>query len=250
MNSFYLRIGALCLALLPYSAYCQNIKSDTLFLSNSIDRVKAIYLKATSGEGPLFNGVQHKSIVLHNYDEGHPYFLSDDWIDGSIEYDGGLHDNISMQYDLTTDKIVIDHPISHFKMELISEKVTSFKLLDHTFIRLSPGTDSTKISIRPGFYELLYDGKVKVYAKQKKLRREVFESNVIKSIFDQKSQYYIWMDNVYYPVKGKGSVLNTFYKKKSALKKHLSKNKINFKKDTGLAIAKSAEFYDALEIQP
>jgi hypothetical protein len=238
----------LCAELLPHSVRCQDAKTDTTFLTNAITHTKAIYRDETAGEGPLFNGVQYKELALHNNDEGHPYFESDDWIEGSVNYDGGQYDNVLIQYDLITDKVVIDHPLSHFKMELIGEKVNAFILNSHKMIRLTP--DSTNTTIKPGFYELLYDGKLKVYAKHRKIKQEQYDSDQIKFLFDQKTQYYILKDNIYYPVKSKSSVLKVFRNKKVMLRKYLSKNKINFRKNTGLAIAKSAEFYEESEKQP
>jgi hypothetical protein len=239
---------ALGLGLLSHSVYCQNAKSDTSFLTSAINNAKSFYTKETAGEGPLFNGVQYKGLVLHNYDDGHPYFLSDDWIEGSIVYDGGQYDSILVQYDLISDKVVIDHPLSHFRMELIDEKVSSFVLDNHQLVRLS--VDSTKASIQPGYYELLYNGKLKVYAKHRKIKQEQYESDQIKSLFTQKIQYYILKDNIYHPVKSKSSVLKVFHNKKVMVRKYLSKNKISFRKDTGLAIAKSTEFYEESEKQP
>jgi hypothetical protein len=249
MKSFsFLMTVVLCLELLSHSVYSQDVKSDTSFLASAVSNAKTYYIQRIGGESPLFNGVQYKELNIHNYDEGHPYFLSDDWIDGSINYDGGLYENIPMQYDLINDKIIIDHPISHFKLELISEKVNSFLLDGHRVVKLY--ADSTKTSIKSGFYESLYDGKIKAYVKHKKEKREVFESNVIKSFFDVKDQYYIWMNDIYYPVKSKSSILKIFNNKKTLLRKYLNKNKINFKNNRGLAIAKSAEFYEQSEKQP
>jgi hypothetical protein len=246
MKSLFYFLKGLLIAALPCFAYGQSAP-DTLFLANSIKAAKAIYDKQTAGEGPLFNGVQYKEWIQHNSDEGHPYFFSDDWVDGPISYDGAQFENVPMMYDLVRDQVIIDQPLSHFKMQLITGKVTSFTLGDHHFVHVF--TDSTVALIKPGFYELLYDGKVKVYAKYKKRWSERFESNIIRQVFDQKIEYFIFKDNNYYSVKNKHSVLQVFSNKKVMLRKYLNKNKISFR-EPAIAIAQAARFYEESDQQP
>jgi hypothetical protein len=249
MNSrAFVKTGILCFGILPYIAFCQGLKQDTSFLANAINQAKALHSKATSGEGALFNGVEYKALNLHSYDDGQPYFLSDDWIDGSISYDGAVYHDIPIQYDLFNDKVIIDHPISHFSLELISEKIKSFELQGHTIVRLTP--DSTKSSIKPGFYELLYNGKIKAYAKHKKDKQERLDAGQIKFAFNEKTHYYIYKDNIYHQVRSKSSVLKVFYARKTMLRKYIKKNRIDFRKNTASAIAQSAKFYEESENQP
>jgi hypothetical protein len=240
-------LKGLLLAVLPCFVYGQST-NDTIFLANSVKAAKAVYEKQTAGEGPLFNGVQYKEWAQHNSDDGQPYYLSDDWIDGSIYYDGAQFENVPMMYDLVRDQMIIDQPLSHFKMQLIKGKVMSFTLNDHQFVHLF--TDSTVTLIKPGFYELLYNGKVKVYAKYKKRWSERFESNIVRQVYDEKIEYFIFKDNAYYSVKGKHSVLKVFSNKKVMLRKYLNKNKVNFTREPALAIAQAAKFYEESDQQP
>jgi hypothetical protein len=246
--SSFVRIFILIFGILPAVAFCQDLKQDTSFLANAIDHANEIHTKATMGEGALFNGVEYKALNLHNYDDGQPYFLSDDWIDGTITYDGATYYEIPMQLDLITDRVIIDHPISHFRLELISEKVKSFELQGHKMVMLSP--DSTKSSIKPGFYELLYNGKIKAYSKHKKEKQDRLDGGQIKFEFHERTQYYILKDNVYHQVRSKASVLKVFYERKVMLRKYLKKNRVDFIHNPASAIAQSAKFYEESQNQP
>lgn len=247
MKSFFHFLKGLLFVVMPSLVYGQSAK-DTLFLTSSVKAAKSIYEKQMAGEGALFNGVQYKALILHSYDEGHPFFLSDDWITGTIRYDGISFDSVDLQYDLVNQKVVLDHPTSHFRLELIKEKITTFSLLNHKVVRLV--VDESMQHIKSGYYELLYDGNVKVYAAHKKNRLEKYENDQVKQVFDQKTQYYIFKDNFYYPVKTKGSVVKIFNNKKVMLRKYLNKNKIKFRRNPASAITKAARYYEESDMQP
>ena len=235
--------------LLPIRVLGQTATTDTTFLNHAITKATEIYEQAIGGQAHLFNGTAYKEIIRHNSDEGHPYFLSDDWLEGSVQYDRGTYHNISMQYDLVKDKLVIEHPYSHSKLELITEKLDGFNISGHHFINIH-GDSSNQASLRPGVYELLYDGHVKVYANYRKEIQQVLELQQIRFIFDEKTQFYIYKQGNYYPVKNKSSVLKVFADRKSVIRKQLKKNKISFNKNQNQAIVESARFYDESEIQP
>ena len=145
------------------------------------------------------------------------------------------------------DKIIVDHAYSHFSIQLIDEKVKSFTLGNHAFVWLQRGDSLQGQTIRPGYYEVLYDGSVKVYAKRKKDINSVVETPLVKQEFVDRSQFFVYKDGNYFSVKSKSSILKVFDDKKSALRKYISKNKLNFREDRDFALAAAARFYDESE---
>lgn len=224
-------------------ACCQSTTPDTLFVSKAALHAREIYTAGIGTGAHLFNGIQFKELNLHSYDRGYPYFLSDDWVDGSIFYDGQSYHDVAILYDVTRDKIIIDHAFSHFSIELINEKVKSFSISSHTFIRLVKDTlrDSP---IRTGYYDLLYNGNVKVYAKRRKEIREIIESRTLIRSFDEIDQFMIYKNGHYHSVKGRVSVLKVFSDRKASVRKFLNKSKMNFRANREQALAESARFYD------
>lgn len=232
------------MCLLPLASIAQNsIQSDTAILYHQIAKAKDIYTKQIGVESHLLNGVAYKDLKLHDDDEGHPFFTSNDWIVGTINYNGDSYINVSIQYELLRDKVIIEHPYSFFKLELIPEKINSFTISGHTFVRLLADTNKNP-QIKAGLFELLYDGNVKVYAKRTKNRQKIIDTRTNKNIFGEKNQYYIYKNGVYYSVKSKGSVLKVFNDRKAVIKKDLAKNKIRFGENRELALSKSAKLYD------
>jgi hypothetical protein len=233
--------------LLGARGYGQIAASDSAFLARAQQNAMKIYVAAIGDQANLYNGVQYLDYVTSADTEGHPYFKSDDFADGSVYYDSGLYSNIPMMYDLIKDKLVLDQPFSHFKMELISEKVKSFDLSGHHFERLARAKNDSSIST--GFYDLLYNGNVKVYAKRHKERKETALSTGIKVEYLDKDQLFIYKDGQYFHVKSKPSVLAVFRDKKKILRKEINanKNRINFNTDRDGAIAMLAKLYDETE---
>jgi len=147
---------------------------------------------------------------------------------------------------LIQDRIIIENPYYYTKIDLIQEKVKSFSLAGHDFVKLS--RDSSSVSqLATGFYEVLYNGHVKVYAKRSKEIVAKIENGIEKKTFKEKNRYFIYKNNVYFPVSNKSSVLKVFADRKTMLRTKLADRKIVFNRDRSLSIAQIARLYDESE---
>ena len=228
------------LLLSPLACYCQATKVDTSFLAQSKTKSIALYAATILDQSRLFNGSDY--IVYIPKDEEHPYYGSDDWTTGSIVYWDELYENVPLLFDLSIDQVIVEHDRGS-PVRLIPEKVQRFTILGHTFVRLLRD-DKNKLS--DGFYDQLYNGKSKVYAKYSKSYRETLQApNVIPS-FDESVRYYVVKDGNFHVVKTKGSVLQVLSDRKSELKNFLRKNRIRYNDDREKAIVRLTEFYDTL----
>ena len=228
------------LLLSPLACYCQVAKIDTSFLAQSKTKSIALYAATILDQSRLFNGSDY--IVYIPRDEEHPYYGSDDWTTGSVVYWEELYENVSLLFDLSIDQVIVEHDRGS-PVRLIPEKVQRFTILGHTFVRLLKD-DKNKLS--DGFYDQLYNGKSKVYARFSKAYRETLQApNVIPS-FDESVRYYIVKDGNFHVVKTKGSVLQVLSDRKSELKNFLRKNRIRYNDDREKAIVRLTEFYDTL----
>src|SRR5882672_6840210 len=129
----------------------QSVPEDGRFVSAAAKNVGDIYLHALAVESHLYNGILYKEYNPHSNDEGNPFFLSDDWTDGSVYYDGERYDNVPLLYDLVKERLVVEHAYGGVKLELISEKINNFSMAGHTFVRLV--SDTSTSSLRTGFYD-------------------------------------------------------------------------------------------------
>jgi len=236
-----LAILYLFLILVPARVFSQS-KADTAFVAASIANAKKVYQEFIQGNAHLYNGTEHRTYQSVN--EEHPYFISDDWVVGSIVYDNELNENVPVMYDIWNDKVVIDHFSSRNKIELVSKKISEFSLHGHIFVALKP--DSAK-EIQEGFYDQLYSGKIKVYARRTKQYEERIEANVLIPSFAEKNKYFFLKDGKYLPVNSKAAALDALNDKRKILKQHLSKSRIRYKKEKEKWLVTLAGYYDTLK---
>jgi len=230
-------VGLLCCAI---QCVGQQLPADTIFLTSAKTNQVKLYTDYIVGQTRLNNGSEHRDYLARN--DEHPYFGVDDWQYGSIVYDEESYENVPMFYDLSRDKVITEHSINGSKLELISEKIARFSLAGHTFQRLK--RDPSRM-ISEGFYDVLYDGKTKVFVRREKALQQKVESNDIIFNFQQKNRVYVLKDSVYHPVRKKSSLLDVFGDKKQEVRAFLNKRGTKYKADRENAIARVAEFYDA-----
>ena len=236
----YLYFGILVLVHLQTRSYSQGSSIDTAFLARSKANIVSIYAASIQQQSRLYNGTDY--VLYQSRDEEHPFFGIDDWVFGSITYWGELYENVPVMYDLSADQVITEHNRGN-PIKLIPEKVDGFIIADHTFQRLR-NNGANKIA--EGFYERLYDGTSKVYAKHQKVYREDITAREVVPRFEESSRYFILKNGALIPVKTKGSILDAFEDQKQNVKGFIKKNRIRIKDRRAQAIVRVAEYYDTL----
>jgi len=227
------------------TCYGQKLNTDSLVRLNAIQVAKLNYQNMTAGSSRLNNGVDYFDALHDKKQIGHPYFISDDWEEGFVFYDGQLYEHILLRYNLLEDNIHIDHSQTHSTIKLIVEKIKYFGINNHTFVWIA--SDPEKI-IKEGFYDILYDkDKLKVIARRYKTTLDITEGKVMEVKFVDKTKLFLFKDGKYYAITNKNSALNAFGESKSQIKKFLSQSKINFQSEPETALTAIAEYYDALK---
>ncbi|GEO07447.1 hypothetical protein AAE02nite_51110 [Adhaeribacter aerolatus] len=215
---------------------------DSTQLSPSLQYALTLYQEAIGDEAHLYNGTQYI-----NYDKrylvGHQFYRTDELTDGKILYDGTWYTGVPMWYDIVLDKIVLEHPTTEFMFSLIDEKVKTFTLQDHQFIRLEKDS-LAETALKAGFYDLLHDGNIQFLAKRTKNIQEQATPSGMEGWFDLATKYYIRKENKYYPVKDKRSVLKVLPDKKKELQRYAREQHLEFRKNREKAILQLIQFYD------
>jgi hypothetical protein len=227
----------------PIISFAQSSQQDTTFLFSSVIQAKKMYAQTIQGQARLYNGSDY--LEYRQTGEEHPYYLENDWVLSTVQYSGEYFENVPIYYDLTTDKIITEHYYSSNKMQLVSELVSSFTFHDRLFVRLITN-ESKGISLKTGFYEVLYSGQLMLYAKHMKsyYQRIQFEELVVS--FVEKNRYYIYKNNVFYEVSSKSTALHVLSDKGQELKHYLKKNHIKFKSDPETALVAMMKYYDTI----
>jgi hypothetical protein len=143
------------------------------------------------------------------------------------------------------DEVVINRLGQNFKISLVKDKLKSFRLRSHEFIRVS--VDSVNDNqLATGFYDRLYNGKTIVLAKRKTRLQETYVYSQISYEYIRQDTYYMIVAGQIVQVDSKSSVLKLFNLKRPEIKAFIRKNKLNFKSDFEKTLVEVSAYYDQL----
>ena len=239
------RILALIVLLeFPFAVAYPQAEADSAFVSTATENTVRLYNKALRAQSRLNNGRKYRASE-HSLEQ-HPYYLSEDWVTGSVFYDGKYFTDVNLMYDLQQRVLVTEHYPSGNAIELVDEKLKSFTLQGHYFEKIH--IDSAASSLpRTDFYDVLYSGEIKVVAHRQKLQRKEIQSRIVEIFYDERYRYFIFTNGIFFPVKSKGSVLKLMSDKKQEMKRFFRQNKASFLQDRELMLKRMAEHYDTLK---
>lgn len=224
----------------------KSFSQDLRFDSSSLPAVKdlaADYNKTFVEQLHLYNGIQYRE--YHKpFDEGQPYFVQNSFSRGTVSYDGGFYENVSILYNLVTDQVIILGRNNIAEIQLLKDKVSAFSLQSHTFINMHPDT-LLSTGMPEGFYDLLTTGKTSLLAKRTKNIQSFVQRTIILKVFE-KDHYYVKKNNSYVPIRSKKALLAQVSDKKKEIQQYLKDNKIRYRKDPENAMTKVIDYYNQL----
>lgn len=225
-----------------YTALAQTNSSDTAFFKNILDSTIAFYTKSLGQNSLLFNGREYTGSYSRTI--GHPFYASDRPQKGSILYDRIAYPHSAIMYDLTTDEIFIK-TVDNISLKLINEKIERFSLGEQMFVRMTATPDKNGI-VSDGFYEVLYDGAITVFAKRKKQLEPTFNLEDPYR-FVQYNSYFIKMNDTFHEVKSEKSLLLLFPGYQKDIRKYMRTTRVRFKKDPETFVVRAAEHYSQIK---
>lgn len=236
-----LTFSFLLIFFLAHLVKAQNV-ADTTIISQQRKNAIQLYYNSLDLQAGLYNGSEYV-IYVHLLKDGHPYLDTASLTEGSVFYDGMLYKNVPMLYDIVNDELVIQHYNKVFHIQLIRSKVAEFNILGRPFIHL--GLDSTqKGNVRNGFYELLYDSDIKLYAKRIKTIQEYIPDLKVERRVFSNNRYFIYKDGMFHEVFNQSSVLKVLDDKRNIVKQALKKHRIKFRKQRETAMKIMLQQYE------
>ena len=242
-----LGLPAVCsFAVLLYSLQVsgQSKQEDSILFQTALSRTLAVYYDQLGDQSRLYNGS-----LFQGYDyvfrEGSPYFLGSQATRvGSVEYDSVLFINVSLLYeDLRQKLVAVDQG---FRLQLINERVNSFTLGGHYFVRVFP-IPQYKGLPEKGFYELLYSGPTAVLKWTKKDMQETLSATE-GSIWhvNESHSYFIHTGASWIYIKSRKDLLNILDNRRKEIQRFMKKNKLNYRKDRDNTLTQVAGYYDQI----
>ena len=221
--------------------FAQADQIDSSYYQAAVNNAIALYQQSEKDQSRLMNGREYKPYTFP-FVRSFPYFLSKDFSEGSISYDGGFYDHVQLLYDEIAELVILNRGVA---IELANERIKEFTILGHKFVPLIK--DSMNKRPGSGFYESLYQGKIEVYKKEKKSIVDILSSTEgYQAEAVSKTSYFLKKENTFYPVKKKRDMLRVLGNKKSEIQQYIKQNRLDFKHDKDNTLAKIGAYYDQL----
>ena len=230
-------LNILCLSVI----HAQTLKPDSASRT-PIEKAESFFNTYIKQQTRLFNGPSFKNYGSNVI--GSANFENDStFISGNVIYEGMLFTDVPLMYNIYEDKVISLRNKSTM-FSLVSPKVSDFYLKNHHFTYINV-LDTTKSVIKPGFFDVLYEGQLKILAKRSKKLDLSLNSKEVVYYFTPKTTYYVENGDKYSVITSESSFMNLFKDKKNEFKKHLKDNKINFKKKPEEAMILLAKYYES-----
>jgi hypothetical protein len=141
--------------------------------------------------------------------------------------------------------LIINRLGQNFRISLVADKLSSFTIHNHEFIRISRDS-AAGIELPTGYYDKMYAGKTTVLVKRQRRLQEVLYYGTTTSEYKDENIYYIITAGQIVQVSSKSAVLDLFKSKKTEIKSFIRKNKLNFKSDFEKTLVAVSAYYDQL----
>ncbi|WP_420148922.1 hypothetical protein [Spirosoma sp.] len=235
-------IAALLVLCFSNCVFGQATGPDSSFVQTAKQRAIGYYEQTVRRQSHVYEGNQY---IIHDPRiKVHPYYVVDSLLVGTVAYNHVQYQDVKMQYDIVRDELVVQPPDGGYRLRLHTDKITAFSLGPHRFARF---VGDSVAGIRTGFYEIIYDGNVKVLAKRQKTVQEDISGGTYKGEYLVKDRFVIQKEGAFHEVKSKGSVLDLFPDQAKELRKYMRKNRLKFNDaQREQTIARLAQRYDEL----
>jgi hypothetical protein len=127
-------------------------------------------------------------------------------------------------------------------LQLVKERISQFSTKGRKFVLLHPA------GMSPDFYELLYEGNIKMYAHRQKKMMEGIDGMTVVREFEEQTWYYAMIKNELHAVRSKNDFLKLFPNQIQQMKAYIGEKKLRFKKSFEKDLLVLSVFCDRLEL--
>ena len=187
---------------------------------------------------PINNGALHTNPYRISNNK-HRYFTDEEYTKGDVLYDSQWYYNVPLKYDLYKDVLIYKiQKESSLGIDLISQRVSTFRIYDKNFIFLEiPFSRNEKL--KSGFFQEVYKNEnFAFYAKNIRYRREIIKNQNLYTEFEDDNAYFLKNENGYYEIQSKKDLTKLYPRFKRQINEYYSSHNSIFKKN-------ATAFYEA-----
>lgn len=224
------------------SANAQESQTSSFFTSKPNSPLVNHFNQVIDLKTRLYNG-KHYEFDSPTIEGNAFYGDSIQFAQGVVNYDGFRFENVPLLYDISRDLVITKTSDLFTAFVLYTNKINDFYIGAHHFVKLEASAD--KNVPKPGFYELAYDGKVKVLVKRTSSIQQKL-GNVVQKYFLRKTAYYLIKDGKYHEISSQSSFMSLFNAEKSLFRKKLKENDLRFSQNPEESIILLVDYYQTL----
>jgi len=213
---------------------------EKMFAGIPSDNVIHTYVTKANMYSALFSG---KTVTPYDRQFiNHPYFESNTYISGTLDYNGVMYKDVLMRFDLFRNELTVISPERPYDIVLDQAKF-NYAIVNGTTIVLSVSGKESKQQ----FLVLLHNGMYPVVRKYAVGTEQNREGRTAVYSFRMQRQYAIYINGVPRAVKNKNSVLKLFPDKRKELNEFAKQHKLNFKNQIEQSIVDLVTHYENLK---
>jgi len=193
----------------------------------------------TGIESPFVVGVYYNPVT--NSESNHPYFKENKWTKGTLIYQGKFYTVENLKYDIEIDKLIYllyDKDNSMNCVALDENFICGFSVLKSTFKYFNGLKNDTGRKLKPGYYEVVYDGKLKFL-----VRSEKSES---MNNYSSTTSLFLLKDGNMFGISTMSKLIFQLKDKEKMVKEFVNENSLKLNKSDYTSAALILKFYENL----
>lgn len=205
---------------MAFSVVAQPLTMETASRENGELEAVRLFEDSQAGTHHLYTGAAYLPYAAIGKE--HPYFLENKLYIGRVKCDGVWYTGVPLRFDLERSVLAVPYYFGGTPIQLVNEFVDAFEIDGHLFTHFRQVNDPAgPVS---GFYEVLADGKVSLFAEHRKVLVETVIDLEIKRQFNILTRYFILKDGVQMTVTNRRSLMKVLQDRRPQLRAFLRQN--------------------------
>ena len=224
------------LIILVFSA--SSIFAQNVVQQHTIDGYALEYLQVSGEQSALYYGKQQDRVP---FAVNHPYLQNSQYTKARLSYNNVIYPEVMLRLDLSKDELIIFSP-GNRNIVLFPENVDVAELHGYKLIYFRG--DSLSGSPSAGYYMLLHSGTCKILKRQ--TATLMIDVGTTNYRYNTTTNFYLFKDDVYQTIRTKRVLLKNLEPYRKELKRFISKNHLQFRKNSDEFFIQTLDEYEKL----
>lgn len=202
-----------------------------------------VYTRVAGSQAALYTGRQEPRYPA--YWEGHPYLVTDEFLTGTLAFDGVIYPEVRMRLNIHIDELVVLTPDQRQFILLPADRVEYARMNGLEIRRLAPTGE--KGTLDAGYYARLREGKYPLWKRARKSTERRAEGMEMIHFFRESADYYLEIGGRFVAVNSKRALLRQLGGRQAELNRFIKRQRLSFNKaNREASILAVVAYYESL----